>query len=437
LPLREPKYKSGMAVIKDYGGHAYKLSFYHKLRTKGVECDEPPPEKGSAHDEKLDQSISRTKAIIYEYAWCNPWDYFVTFTLDKEKYNRYDLEKYRKDLSRWIRNYSRKLQQGVQGGQRPPSSNQPPTPHPLKREAKSEGCSHAVLSPVNASQPNARSPTAPHRNSSPVNETPTVTTPQPTPAKNAPCIKYLLVPEQHEDGAWHIHGFIHGLPLEHLKAFSYADQPIPEYVLGKLAEGEPIYRWEAYADKFGFCTLEPVRNAEAAAKYVTKYITKDLSKCVKEINAHMYYCSKGLERAEVRKQGVMIERFEEIAEIAYENEYVRVAWLPHDEDTLKRLDKAVRSERELREEGAGHDLASGHRGIPDRPAGARKFVKDCPVLQAGARALCRIYRANPHSRLDPYSVQDLLYPPDDYGDFIDNDPDLHPGIEGIPDLVLS
>jgi len=225
--------------------------------------------------------------------------------------------------------------------------------------------------------------------------------------------------------------------MDHLKAFSLEDQPLPKYILDKLVQGEAIYRWDAYADKFGYCIMEPVRNAEAAAKYVTKYITKDLSRCVKEINAHMYYCSKGLKRAEVLKQGVIFERFNEIAEIAYENEYVRVAWLPHDEDILKRLKQAVRSERELREEGAGHDLASSRRGISHRTAGARKFTKDCFVLQAGSRTLCNIYRAMPCSGVDSDDVQDILHPFDEHGNFLYDDPDIYPGIEGIPDLVFS
>ncbi len=39
---------------------------------------------------------------------CNEWEYFTTFTLDPTKYDRYDLEKWRKDFSQWIRNYRKK-----------------------------------------------------------------------------------------------------------------------------------------------------------------------------------------------------------------------------------------------------------------------------------------------------------------------------------------
>ena len=36
-------------------------------------------------------------------------------------------------------------------------------------------------------------------------------------------VLYLLVPEPHKDGAWHFHGLLSGLPLDHLTAFSVHD----------------------------------------------------------------------------------------------------------------------------------------------------------------------------------------------------------------------
>lgn len=41
---------------------------------------------------KMQESISRTKRIIYEYAMCNRWEYFVTLTLDEKKVKRKDLK---------------------------------------------------------------------------------------------------------------------------------------------------------------------------------------------------------------------------------------------------------------------------------------------------------------------------------------------------------
>ena len=49
-------------------------------------------EKVRESEEKMAESISRTKRIIWEYAMCNVWEYFVTLTLDAEKVDRYDLK---------------------------------------------------------------------------------------------------------------------------------------------------------------------------------------------------------------------------------------------------------------------------------------------------------------------------------------------------------
>ena len=56
------------------------------------------------NEEKLDNSISRSKSKIYEYALCNDFQYFVTLTLDKEKMDRSDINEYIKKLGQYIRN---------------------------------------------------------------------------------------------------------------------------------------------------------------------------------------------------------------------------------------------------------------------------------------------------------------------------------------------
>lgn len=59
-------------------------------------------------NEKLQNNISRAKNKILEYGHCNKWDYFCTFTLNKNKQDRYDLKQYHKDFSNWIQNYNKK-----------------------------------------------------------------------------------------------------------------------------------------------------------------------------------------------------------------------------------------------------------------------------------------------------------------------------------------
>lgn len=110
-------------------------------------------------------------------------------------------------------------------------------------------------------------------------------------------IRYLFVPEKHKKGTWHMHGFLYGLPEEHLVPFKNGD---------KSKNGKPIpmklwkngyLNWPAYAEKFGYCSFDTINNHEAIAKYLTKYVTKDVESSVKEVNAKSYYNSRGLEKA--------------------------------------------------------------------------------------------------------------------------------------------
>lgn len=155
--------------------------------------------------QKLDNNISRAKSLIFEYAYCNKWDYFITLTISPDQYDRYDLAAYIKDLGKWLSNYK--------------------TNHGSK-------------------------------------------------------IQYILIPEQHKDGAWHMHGLISGILPKHLirNEHGYLD-------------------WPMYAKKFGFCSLDPLRDHEAVSKYITKYVTKELLS--RSYGQRTYYCSKGLQRAEV------------------------------------------------------------------------------------------------------------------------------------------
>lgn len=93
-------------------------------------------------------------------------------------------------------------------------------------------------------------------------------------------VKYLLVPEQHDDGAWHVHGFIKGIVPSDLYINSY----------GYLT-------WSQYEQKFGFISMDRIRDIDKCSSYILKYMTKDSQKNVTSLNRHLYYASKGLERA--------------------------------------------------------------------------------------------------------------------------------------------
>ena len=232
MPLREPKYKYDIAILKDYGGVKRKISLHRVLRTKGIEDSNTGAYRGSVNEEKLDCNISRAKGKVFEYAYCNEFEYFVTLTIDPKKYDRQNLSEYYKKFSKWLRDYAKKI------GKK---------------------------------------------------------------------IEYLFIPELHEDGkSWHMHGFIKGIPEGELERNSngYLD-------------------WPAYREKFGYMSIDRIRDRQKAASYITKYISKDLSDCIKDLNAKMYYCSKGLKTAEVIKKGLLNH---ELSNPDFENEWVKVKW---------------------------------------------------------------------------------------------------------------
>lgn len=136
-------------------------------------------------------------------------------------------------------------------------------------------------------------------------------------------IKYLLIPEEHKRGGWHMHGFLMGLPESHLRQFGLSER-LPKYIREKLKQGQLVYDWMAYRNKFGFCDLEAVRDSFAVSAYVTKYITKDLDRTVKASGAHLYYCSQGLKRSELVFRGKANPNIE----YDYESPYNSVKWLP-------------------------------------------------------------------------------------------------------------
>ena len=54
---------------------------------------------------KFDSSLSRARSKFFELSYCNNWDYFITVTLDKNKYDRFNLEKFHKDFTTFLYEY--------------------------------------------------------------------------------------------------------------------------------------------------------------------------------------------------------------------------------------------------------------------------------------------------------------------------------------------
>ena len=98
-------------MLKKYRDDFYKITLHRFLRRAGYEAIDGEPERSkkntAGNTDKLYESLSRTKATIFELAMCNDWKWFVTLTLNPEQHDRQDLNKFKKTLSVWIKNYNR------------------------------------------------------------------------------------------------------------------------------------------------------------------------------------------------------------------------------------------------------------------------------------------------------------------------------------------
>lgn len=111
--------------------------------------------------------------------------------------------------------------------------------------------------------------------------------------------KWLMVPEQHKDGAYHFHALVQGqLPLAEARS---------PYT-GKLLQdksGRQIYNVDNY--RYGWTTVTQVGDEHKASSYLTKYLSKkiDVPKGRKR-----YWASKSLDRPVVYYASCSREMYE-------------------------------------------------------------------------------------------------------------------------------
>lgn len=199
-------YEDNVLSVKQYGEHIVKVSMLSKCRISGIE-DEPKNyvEKNTVNTEKLVNNLARAKSKVRELILCNDWDFWCTFTISPEKYDRYNLKAYFMDFAEFIHNTNKRRTEKV---------------------------------------------------------------------------KYLFIPEMHQDNAWHIHGFIANLQ----------DKDITVNQNGYLT-------WTEYDKRFGYMSMSKIQDKEKCSSYALKYMTKDSSKNVSELGAHLYYASQKLKVA--------------------------------------------------------------------------------------------------------------------------------------------
>lgn len=108
-----------MSVFPTYSIHRYTDEIYKVVYFKRSGVSDfvrlPVPREEHIHyDSKLSNSVSRARSAILQYALCNPWDWFFTGTLDREKFDRYDLDRYQIRLSQFIRDQRKKWGSQIQ-----------------------------------------------------------------------------------------------------------------------------------------------------------------------------------------------------------------------------------------------------------------------------------------------------------------------------------
>ena len=206
-------YRHNVFSVKQLGEHTVKIAYCSVIRESGWECEKDFKIKGSVNTEKLSNNLSRAKSTVKEYALCNSWDWWCTFTIDPKKFDRNNLDEYFKKFSKFLNNYNSKAVEEYK-------------------------------------------------------------------------VKYLLVPEQHKDGAWHMHGFIKGIKPKdlYINQFGYST-------------------WKQYEKNFGFISMDRIQDLDKCSSYILKYMTKCEDKNVTELNRHLYYCSKGLNKAKELYRG--------------------------------------------------------------------------------------------------------------------------------------
>lgn len=121
----------------------------------------------------------------------------------------------------------------------------------------------------------------------------------------APDIKYLFVPEQHKDSAWHIHGVICDIGEMKLADSGRVAIGKKSYIrTNENANYPTIYNLSGW--RFGYSTATKVKNKHKVATYITKYLTKDL--CESSFGKKRYYRSRNIPEPE--EKGFIVEPHE-------------------------------------------------------------------------------------------------------------------------------
>lgn len=127
--------------------------------------------------------------------------------------------------------------------------------------------------------------------------------------------KYVIITEQHKDGAFHFHGLIKGIPENHI------------YI------NKNGYLYLEEFNQLGFNSLIPFDNNIKFVNYIMKYISKNP---IKDTTNHIYFASRGLKTSDrFELKSLNVDSFPHV----WENEYIKKSGFYYNELHYKnRLD---------------------------------------------------------------------------------------------------
>lgn len=104
-------------------------------------------------------------------------------------------------------------------------------------------------------------------------------------------LQYLIVPEQHKDGAYHFHGLL--TECGSMKFEKAVNPHSGEFI---KQNGKQVYNVLNYS--FGFTTATKVDDTRKVTNYITKYITKEM--CNNTFSKRRYFVSNNIPKPEVQ-----------------------------------------------------------------------------------------------------------------------------------------
>lgn len=212
--VKERKYPNGLRKITVASRNVYKEKGWelsvNNNQTDKARISKPQNRENASRND----SVRRAKQKVFDIAAMNNFDYFITFTLDEKKIDRFDISQIMNKLKIFLRN--------------------------------------------NVSRHN---------------------------------LKYLILPEKHQDGAIHMHGLVSGdmqfVDSGTVQVAGYSKPMKLETALRKNIPAEQLHTvYNMPQWSLGFSTAIPTYgDVVNCAKYITKYVTKDVQK----IFGNFYY----------------------------------------------------------------------------------------------------------------------------------------------------